>query len=97
MHDPVVLINVFEVSSGREKDFLEWWQHCSEALQQEPGFIDAKLHRNLKASARFQFINIAHWETAEALERARIKNKDVLQAIAVEKGIPGLYEIALQY
>lgn len=97
MPSPVVLINVFEVPAGMEDDFVEWWKHSSEALQKEPGFIDAKLHRSRKPDARFQFINVAHWETEESLDLARTRNKDVLQSIPAGKGTPAIYEVALAY
>ena len=97
MSSAVVLINVFEVAGGMEQEFMEWWKDCSEALKKEPGFIDARLHRSLKSGSRFQFINIAHWETEEAFALARTKNQDILQATAVSKGNPALYEVALQY
>lgn len=97
MSSPVVLINVFEVPVGKEGEFLEWWKQSSDALKKEPGFLDARLHRSLKADARFQFINIAHWETAESLDLARTKNKEVLQSNPPGKGTPALYEVALEY
>lgn len=97
MPAPVVLINVFEVSSGQEHEFVEWWKQSSEVLKLEPGFIDAKLHKSLKPDSRFQFVNIAHWETEEALNRARTRNKDILQSLTVGKGNPATYAVAEQY
>jgi heme-degrading monooxygenase HmoA len=97
MPSPVVLINVFEVSGGMENEFVEWWKNCSEALKKEPGFIDAQLHRNLKSASRFQFINVAHWETEETFVQARTKNKEVLRANAAWKGNPAIYEVSLAY
>lgn len=97
MPSPVVLINVFEVPAGTENEFIAWWKRCSEALKQETGFIDAKLHRNLKAGGRFQFVNVAHWETEESLTIARIKNQEILQSLTVGKGNPALCEVAVEY
>ncbi|BCL84212.1 antibiotic biosynthesis monooxygenase [Ktedonobacteria bacterium brp13] len=94
---PVVLINVFEVPIEKGSAFVEWWKQSSEALKKEAGFIDAKLHRSLQPGARFQFINIAHWETAESLELARTKNQEVLQSLTPGRGTPALYEITAQY
>ena len=96
MASPVVLINVFEVPAGNEKDFLAWWERSSELPKDEPGFIDAKLHRTLQATARFQFVNVAHWETREALDTARNKHEAALRA-PVGRGNPSLYEVALQF
>jgi heme-degrading monooxygenase HmoA len=97
MPSPVILINVFEVPAGKEKEFVTWWNQSSVVLKQEPGFIDAKLHRSLKPGARFQFINVAHWETTLALELARSKHAFLLQSLTAGKGNPAFYEIAAQY
>jgi heme-degrading monooxygenase HmoA len=97
MPSPIVLINVFEVYGNMENEFVEWWKNCSEALKKEPGFIDARLHRNLTSDSRFQFINVAHWETEEAFVLARTKNKDILRATPAGKGNSALYEVAVQY
>ncbi|MHB8595569.1 MAG: antibiotic biosynthesis monooxygenase family protein [Ktedonobacteraceae bacterium] len=97
MPSPVVLINVFEVPVGMENAFVEWWKQCSEALKQEPGFIDANLHRNLKTEAHFQFINVAHWETEESFASARSRNRDIMQSIPAGKGYPMLCEVAEHY
>lgn len=97
MPAPIALINMFEVSNGMENEFVEWWKNCSEALKQEPGFIDARLHRNLQPNAHFQFINVAHWETEEAFVEARTRNKDVMRANPAWKGNPALYEVSVTY
>ncbi len=97
MSFPVVLINVFEVPAGMENAFIEWWKRSSEALQKEQGFIDAQLHQSHKPDTRFQFINIAHWETEESLDHARVRNKGILQSMPAGKGNPALYKVALQY
>ena len=97
MASPVVLINVFEVPSEAENDFVAWWKASSAALKKEPGFIEAKLHQSLKSEARFQFINVAYWETAEALDLARNKNTDVLASLTTGKGNPALYQVIAQY
>ena len=97
MDSSVVLINLFEVTMGQEERFVEWWRRCSEALEQEPGFLDATLHQHMQPGALFQFINISHWETPQALERARTLNKAILQPTSAGKGNPGLYKTVLQY
>ena len=94
---PVTLINEFEVPSGTENDFIEWWRKSSEALKTEPGFIEAKLHRSLKTDARFQFVNVARWETAEALDLARTKHSDLLHSLSSGKGHPALYRLVALY
>ncbi len=97
MAAPVVLINVFEVPGGTESAFIEWWKKSSEALQHEPGFIDARLHQSCNHNARFQFINVAHWDTEEALNQARARHRDILGSLTAGKGTPALYEVAAAY
>jgi heme oxygenase (mycobilin-producing) len=97
MPSPVVLINMFEIPEGTENEFIEWWKDSSDAMQKEPGFIDAKLHRHLNANAHFQFINVARWETTESLDLARSRNKASLQSLSTGKGMPAIYEVVLQY
>lgn len=97
MASPVVLINVFEVTPGMEDDFIEWWKHHSEILEKEPGFLHARLHRSQNPDSRFQFINVAHWETAESLNQARQKNADVLHRTPSAKGTPALYAVEVEY
>lgn len=97
MAEPVVLINVFEVSAGSEQSFIEWWKQSSEVLQHEPGFIDARLHQSRQPGARFRFINVAHWKTGEALDQARTRHQPILGSLTGGKGIPALYEVAAEY
>jgi len=97
MPAPITLINMFEVSGAMEHEFVEWWKNCSEVLKKEPGFIDARLHRNLTSASHFQFINVAHWETEEAFVAARARNKDIMQGKPGWKGSPALYEVSVSY
>ena len=93
MPSPKVLINVFEVSAGKEDEFIAWWKRCTEVLKKEPGFVDAELHQNLTPGARFQFINVAHWETEELLERARSRHRHTLHlAETIGKSNPAIYK-----
>jgi len=97
MQSPTVLINVFEVPANTESEFVAWWKKSSEVLKKEPGFIEAKLHRSLQSGARFQFINVAYWETEEALNLARNRNKEILQSLTTGHGNPSTYEVIAQY
>lgn len=98
----ITLINVFEVTqAGKEDEFIQLWNETAHIMTKEPGFIDTKLHRSLDAGARFQFINIAHWESPETWQQAIAANpglKDWWQKIAViSEANPSLYNVALQY
>lgn len=94
---PATLINLFEVHAGAENDFIEWWERSSKLLSKEPGFLDATLHQNPRSGTLFQFINVAHWESAEALDQARAKQKETLQSFSRAKGHPGMYNVISSY
>ncbi len=66
----VTLINLFEVPPVREAETLEAWGAARTFLSGEPGYIDTTLHRALDREARYTFINVAHWESAEDFTRA---------------------------
>jgi hypothetical protein len=67
-------------------------------MTHEPGFIDTTLHRSLAPDARFQFINIAHWESVEAWQAAFAKHAP--NAMLIQAGLdatPALYRVVVEY
>jgi heme-degrading monooxygenase HmoA len=98
MTSPVVLINVFSVTENHEAEFVKMWAEALELIKNEPGFIDAKLHKSLDPNARFQFINIAHWESQEAWKAAfdKLQIEEFTQQVPYEQ-TPALYQVAVQY
>ena len=92
----VILINPFEVPQGLDEQTLAYWERCAEVLRKEPGFISTRLHRALTPQARFPFINVAEWESAEYFEAAVASAS--FQAVAAEGAQkyphhPALYEV----
>lgn len=96
MKSTVVLINPFSVPKGREEEFIKMWNETAERMKNEPGFIETKLHRSLDPDARFQFINIAHWESQEAWQAAVSKVRISEQHLPIEAN-PALYRVEVQY
>ena len=97
MSSPVVLINVFSVPQGSEEQFIKFWTEALELMKNEPGFINAKLHRSLEKDTRFQFINVAHWESPEAWKNAL--SKPQFQAVGSQASFeenPALYRVELE-
>jgi heme-degrading monooxygenase HmoA len=97
MSSSVVLINVFSVLQGSEEQFIKVWTEALELMKNEPGFIDAKLHRSIDKDAKFQFINVAHWESAEAWKNAF--SKPQLKAVgsqALFEQNPALYKVEVE-
>lgn len=65
MAEPVVLINAFEVPAADAGAFIAAWCGARDYLRSQPGYIDTVLHQSITPDAEFQFVNVAHWQTAE--------------------------------
>jgi heme oxygenase (mycobilin-producing) len=65
MAEPLVLINVFEVPAEEAEQFIAAWEKMRDYLKSQPGYIDTALHQAVAPDADFQFVNVAHWRTAE--------------------------------
>jgi len=65
---PVVLINRFNVAPGDTELLLHAWADDAAFMKQQPGYISTQLHRGITGSTTF--INIAVWESAQALAQA---------------------------
>jgi heme-degrading monooxygenase HmoA len=70
MSEPVVLINVFEVPAADAEQFVAAWEKTRDYLQRNPAHLDTALHQALGPDADFQFVNIAHWRSAEEFTEA---------------------------
>jgi heme-degrading monooxygenase HmoA len=65
---PVVLINQFSMAPADTGRFLEAWADDAAFMKQQPGFISTQLHQGTAGSTTF--INVAVWESAQALGQA---------------------------
>ena len=68
--EPVVLINVFEVPDGDADEFIRAWEKTRDYLRTYPAHLNTSLHQAISPGADFQFINIAHWSSAEEFAKA---------------------------
>jgi heme-degrading monooxygenase HmoA len=68
---PVTLINVFEVQAGDAEAFIAQWRKRARVMADAPGFRDTQLHVASSPAARFQFVNVAHWDSHEQLAAAQ--------------------------
>jgi heme-degrading monooxygenase HmoA len=57
----VTLINSFEVPTGREDQFLQFWNQVNAYMRKKPGYLSHKLHRAIAPDAAFRFVNVARW------------------------------------
>ena len=65
---PVVLINRFNVAPEDTERLLQAWAEDAAFMKQRPGYISTQLYRGIAGSTIF--INVAVWESAQALARA---------------------------
>ncbi len=70
MSGPVVLINVFEVPAADAEEFITAWEKTRDYLRRYPAHLDTALHQALGPDTDFQFVNIAHWRSAEEFNEA---------------------------
>ena len=67
---PITLINVFEINPDDVEQFLQEWRERAQFLGRQPGFRSLRLHRALSPDSRFQLVNVAEWDSAQALDAA---------------------------
>ncbi|WP_405678267.1 antibiotic biosynthesis monooxygenase [Streptomyces sp. NBC_01511] len=101
---PVTFINVFEVAGGDLDAFVAQWERRAAIMSTKPGFLDSRLHRARSSANRFQFVNVAHWESQEAWEsatadvgfreRTQAAHDDTRTPITSN---PGLYDVAAEF
>ena len=92
----ITLINIFSVPKATEKKFIESWHKTAAQMKQQPGFIDTKLHKNLEKNGEYRYINVAHWESAEAFRTAQ-SNVEIFEKQLDIKAIPDLYSVEAEY
>ncbi len=100
MTDQVILINPFKVPKGKFEESIKYWESHRDFMQKQSGYISTKLHQaredqSFLGEATYQLINIAVWESQEALNSAAQKMRYELGGVNVEglTGNPALYQI----
>jgi|ERR1051326_7297239 heme-degrading monooxygenase HmoA len=93
MAEPLTLINAFEVPSGRAGEFIAAWERTRDYLATQPGYVDTALHQAIGPQAEFQFVNIAHWRSAEEFMAATQSEgfRESAAGLAGYRPHPGLY------
>lgn len=67
---PLTVINAFTVPPDSHQAFLEAWTRSAHEMADRPGFLDTTLHRSVEREPTFPFVNVAHWQSARALQSA---------------------------
>lgn len=95
----VIFINVIELPAEAVEDFLAQWRERVARMRTAPGFRDVRLHRALLPDARFQLVNIAHWDSAEDCRAAGADptvSASVAEAEKIATAYPGLYRVVAE-
>jgi len=72
----VILINPIEVQAAEKEQFLSIWQTAAEHMRHAPGFRSLRLHKSVDSQAKFRFVNVAEWESAQQWQEA-VKSQPV--------------------
>lgn len=96
----VTFINVIELPADEVDAFVEQWRERAKLMRDAPGFRDSRLHRAKLSEARFQLVNVAHWDSAEAWEAATANPEFQAAVRGVPGGVvpnPALYDVVVEY
>lgn len=66
----ITLINSFEVPTGREDEFLQFFKVVNAYMQKKPGYLGHQLHRAITPDAPFRFVNVARWSSMAHFQAA---------------------------
>ena len=98
---PITLINVFEICPDDVERFMQQWRERADFLGRQPGFRSLRLHRALNPDSRFQLVNVAEWDSAEALRAATAQDffqqsaRRSMDQFAVAAH-PGIYRVVIE-
>ncbi|HEY6468778.1 MAG TPA: antibiotic biosynthesis monooxygenase family protein [Candidatus Dormibacteraeota bacterium] len=66
----IPFINLFEVPTGDDTQFMALWQRVNTYMAAKPGYRSHRLHRALSDSAHYRYINYAEWDSVEQWQGA---------------------------
>ncbi|MFI2332220.1 DJ-1/PfpI family protein [Nocardia rhamnosiphila] len=96
----VTFVNAIELPAELIDEFVHQWRARAARMRTAPGFRDVRLHRAILPDARFQLVDIAHWDSAEACEAAGLNPTVVAsadEARTIATAHPALYRVAAEY
>jgi len=97
---PVTFINIFEIDPAQLDAFLVGWGERAGFMSRQPGFRSFRLHRALTPDTPFQLVNVAEWDSVDALRAAT--SQDFFQS-SVQRSMdefavtahPAIYTVAV--
>lgn len=84
-----ILINTFTVPATMLNETIAMWEIARDFLDDQPGYVSTKLHKSLSPDAKYQLINVAEWESADAFKEATAKLQKAKILPHIEGVIPG--------
>ncbi|MFI5891125.1 antibiotic biosynthesis monooxygenase family protein [Actinoplanes sp. NPDC051513] len=97
MVQPVTWINIFEVPADRAEEFSAIWRDVfAPHFSAKPGFVSYRMHQATSPDARFRFVNVTLWESAEHIAAAHDERfRELLSHPALNEitAHPGIYEV----
>ena len=67
---PITTIVHFSLPKENMNELLVVWKKIRDIMLNQPGALDGIFHRAIDDDSAFQFVNVARWESAEALANA---------------------------
>jgi quinol monooxygenase YgiN len=68
--EPITTIVHFSLPKENMDELLSIWKKIRDIMLKQPGALDGIFHRTIDDDSAFQFVNVARWESAEALANA---------------------------
>ncbi|MEW1719020.1 antibiotic biosynthesis monooxygenase family protein [Streptomyces sp. NPDC093109] len=96
----ITLIDTWELPEDRIDESVAHWRERVGLIHTAPGFRNARLHRGLSPESRFGLVNVAHWDSAEARDKA-LTHPGFTASAATTTGYAtvrgGWYEVAAEF
>ena len=98
---PITFVNAFEIDHEQLDAFLVGWRERAEFMSKQPGFRSLRLLRALSADTRFQLINVAQWDSADAHRAATAHDFFIASTGRAVDDLdvtpnPGYYRVAIE-
>jgi heme-degrading monooxygenase HmoA len=96
----VTFINAFKLDPRQVDSFMTGWEERAAFMIKHPGFRSLRLHRAITKDVPFQIVNVAEWDSADALRAATAQPifMESVQRSMDEfdvSGHPGIYRVTL--
>lgn len=97
--DGITLIDAWELPDRIDESVVRWRERVR-LIRTAPGFRGARLHRRARPEARLGLVNVAHWDSVDARDRA-LANPAFTASAATAAGYAtvhgGWYRVAAEY